>query len=215
MASRREKKLDTEFDLKSLKEKRRSVEATLNAVFESQLVKEAEKQKLIRKQIPEPERLLQLDKKSSKSKSMGDIKLNLESPKSIKDYAPKYREDKSPSGSSSRTSIENFSDDSEEKSGNQKFEDTVDRAKGKTSPSAVNVSVVTSTPLKNNMSRTDSGDIIVITGAGKIFKNIVDISFYSNEIMFIIKIKTLFLFLKAKIKKVMRIRGQTRPLRLG
>lgn len=150
---------------RSLEQKRKSVEEKLNAVFEKQFT---EKQNMLKKQMShDPTRVNTSPLKSSCS--MGDIKTAGRRPSAEED-------DKCQSeGSSRNDSLENFSDESD---GNKvvvqtpvksKLHDTVDRAKDKSS--AVNVSVITSTPLKKDVSSSGSGDIVVITGKLKKYLN--------------------------------------------
>lgn len=151
---------------RSLEQKRKSVEEKLNAVLEKQFSREAEKQNILKKQSSH-DQARATSSPLKASCSMGDIKTAVRRPSAEEN-------DKCQSeGSSRNDSLENFSVDSE---GNKVIvqtpvksrpEDTVDRPKGK--GSAVNVSVITSTPLKGEVPRSGSGDIVVITGELKIY----------------------------------------------
>ncbi|XP_016845889.1 serine/threonine-protein kinase 10 isoform X3 [Nasonia vitripennis] len=162
----------------SLEQKRKSVEEKLNAVLERQLSREND----VKHQQPQPQQNA-VRKQSShdpsvsphpvspsplkSSVSTGDIKAAAAARRrSAEEEA--FDKCRSEGGSSSRNdSLENFSDDSAENrvvAVNTKPEDTVDRPKT-TTGAAVNVSVITSTPLKNDVARSGSGDnIVVITG---------------------------------------------------
>ena len=145
---------------RSLDAKRKSVEEKLNAVLERQ------------RDVAE-----KLQRQTSQESSS-----SLKQPKE-----EDTEEAKSPSedSSSRNDSLDNFSDDSAEGGKpvvapkpiivKENFEDTVDRPREILGPAtpAVNVSVITSTPVKNNMVRSTSSDnVVVITGRFLLTKNI-------------------------------------------
>ncbi|XP_014211452.2 serine/threonine-protein kinase 10-like isoform X2 [Copidosoma floridanum] len=149
---------------RSLEQKRKSVEDKLNTLLEKQ------QQSVLKRQVSQ-------DSSSSSSSSSAQQSPKteespLKSTSSSNDTTKMViscdedEESKSRSGNSSRNdSLDNFSDDPEaHRPPTRVAEDMVDRAKDK-APGGVNVSVITSTPVKNNVSRSASGDnIVVITG---------------------------------------------------
>ncbi|XP_033213560.1 serine/threonine-protein kinase 10 isoform X2 [Belonocnema kinseyi] len=164
-------------NIKSLQEKRRSVEEKLNAVLERQISIEAGKRigdTIAEKPKQQPlstTRNAALSEKSSvKASSTGDIKKNIES--SSADSLEKCRSE----GSSRNDSSENVSDEYEIKGANHAStpkepptRESHPRQRSRDrrgSGSALNVSVITSTPHRSkSVSRSGSGDnIVVITG---------------------------------------------------
>lgn len=141
---------------RSLEQKRKSVEEKLNAVLEKQLSRDAEKQQqnALRKQISHDPSSTKAASPLKPSVSTGDIK--------AASRCSSNEEARSDGESSPRNdSLENFDAVTP-----VKVEDTVDRARDNAtvSGSSVNVSVVTSTPVKSDVKKSGSGDIVVITG---------------------------------------------------
>ncbi|XP_058808157.1 serine/threonine-protein kinase 10 isoform X2 [Phymastichus coffea] len=141
---------------RSLEQKRKSVEEKLNAVLEKQLSRDVEKQQqeILRKQTSRDPLSLKASSPLKASMSTGDIK--------AASKRTSNEEARSEGGSSSRNdSLENF-----DVLTPAKIEDTVDKARENVivGGSSVNVSVITSTPVKSNVTRSGSGDIVVITG---------------------------------------------------
>lgn len=165
---------------RSLEQKRKSVEEKLNAVLERQLSREND----VKHQQPQPQQNA-LRKQSShdpsssphpssvsplkSSVSTGDIKAAAAARRRSAEVEELLDKCRSEGGgpSSRNNSLENFSDDSAENrvvAVKTTPEDTVDRPKT-TTGAAINVSVITSTPVKNDVARSGSGDnIVVITG---------------------------------------------------
>ncbi|XP_051161210.1 serine/threonine-protein kinase 10-like isoform X2 [Leptopilina boulardi] len=148
-------------NIKSIQEKRRSVEEKLNAVLERQISMEVGKRindsiAENAKQPPKTRNSTFSEKSSVKASSTGDIKKNSE----IREDLEKCRSE----GSSRNDSYENVSKPSRESPPGQRTRDR--RASG----SAVNVAVITSTPNRSkSISRCGSGDnIVVITGKSAI-----------------------------------------------
>lgn len=154
---------------KSLDDKRKSVEEKLNAVLEKRISMESGKRMSdasieTLKRTPDGSSELSMfsEKSSLKSISTENIK--------SAEYSVAKTENlgKSRSAGSSRNdSLENFDEDFDGKKKNQRHEDTVDRSSGQERRgSSVNVSVITSTPIRSkSLSRTGSGDnVVVITG---------------------------------------------------
>lgn len=140
--------------IKSLHEKRKSVEEKLNAVLERQLSKEGGKstEALINAKAS-PER--SLNNLAEKASSMGDIKVKVDG---TENHGKAHSE-----GSSRDDSLENIAD--AEKQDKRFDEDTVDRSRDRRG-SGINVSVITSTPLRSrSVSRGRNGEnVVVITG---------------------------------------------------
>ncbi|XP_076678517.1 sterile20-like kinase isoform X3 [Andrena cerasifolii] len=162
----------TEENYKSLQEKRKSVEDKLNAVLEKRFsmdhemrtnTSNASLEALARREVPRvalPEKI--------KSCSTENIKTDYGTSKtemSIKSHSE---------GSSRYDSLENFSDESDGKRDKKKWlnkehshENVAnDSSSGEKKGSSVNVSVITSTPIRSrSASRRGSGDnVVVITG---------------------------------------------------
>ncbi|KAJ8667247.1 hypothetical protein QAD02_008909 [Eretmocerus hayati] len=159
---------DSSSGRRTLEQKRRSVEDKLNAVLEKQLSRESERQQHLKKQTSyEPDTPVNLSAGSLKpSSSMGDIGTSHRNA----DFNGDEFKCRSEGGNDS---VENLSDEAECQNSRTRHMDmrpvdTVDRAKDKTSAAkGHNVSVITSTPIKNNVPRSDSGDIVVITGTSQ------------------------------------------------
>ncbi|XP_012283262.1 serine/threonine-protein kinase 10 [Orussus abietinus] len=159
---------------KSLEEKRKSVEEKLNAVLEKRMsIESAKRSSDVSMQtfVQTPDATtpsILLDKSPVKASSTEDIKTDFGISKN-RNLAKSRSE-----GSSRNDSLENLSDDLEGKDTAVKSagrkgegEDTPDRSTGsERTDSTVNVSVITSTPLRSrSVSRSGSGDnIVVITG---------------------------------------------------
>ena len=138
---------------RSLDQKRKSVEEKLNAVLEKQLSNAADaRQVALRKQTSqEPSGSLK------SSCSMGDIKAAAAA------IATRRRSQEFEAGSARNLSAENLSGKtSNVRTPKKKEIDTVDRPQDRTG-SSINVSVITSTPIKNNLTKNDNGDVVVIT----------------------------------------------------
>lgn len=160
----------TEENYKSLQEKRKSVEDKLNAVLEKRFSMDHEMRSnvssleaLARREVPRvalPEKI--------KSCSTENIKTDYGTSKT--EMAIKSHSE----GSSRYDSLENFSDESDGKRDKKKWlnkehshENVVnDSSSGEKKGSSVNVSVITSTPIRSrSASRRGSGDnVVVITG---------------------------------------------------
>ncbi|XP_066581483.1 STE20-like serine/threonine-protein kinase [Prorops nasuta] len=146
---------------KTLEEKRKSVEDKLNAVLEKKISVHSAKQK-----EEASKEISKMDKpRKQKASSTEDIQTNYGSNKS--DNLSKSRSE----GFSRNDSLENLSDDerkwNKEENKGEEFMNEMDRSSRERSGSAaVNVSVVTSTPVRNQSTsrRGSGGDIVVITG---------------------------------------------------
>ncbi|XP_011329707.1 serine/threonine-protein kinase 10 isoform X2 [Ooceraea biroi] len=157
-------------DYKSLEEKRKSVGEKLNAVLEKRLSMDAGKRKSdgsmdTSKHISVASTFLSEKNKNVKANSTEDIKTQFGVAKT--ESPVKSRS----AGSSRNDSLESFSDELHTKTDSAKTEysqeDTVsDDKSSEKQDSGINVSVITSTPIRSrNGSRRNSGDnIVVITG---------------------------------------------------
>ncbi|XP_015597682.1 serine/threonine-protein kinase 10 isoform X2 [Cephus cinctus] len=159
---------------RSLEEKRKSVEEKLNAVLEKRISMDSSKRisdasiDTLKRSSDSSNAQGFSEKSSVKSNSTEDIKSDFGISKT--ESLAKSRSE----GSSRNDSLENFSEEFVAKTGNKKWlvgertqEDTVDRSVDRERrDSGVNVSVITSTPIRSrSVSRSGSGDnIVVITG---------------------------------------------------
>lgn len=158
-----------EKDYKSLEEKRKSVGEKLNAVLEKRLSMDSGKRisdssmETLKHTSTVASTVLS-EKNNVKANSTEDIKIQFGLTKT--ENSVKSRS----AGSSRNDSLESFSDELHIKVDNNKTEhnqkDVVSNDKSlEKQDSEINVSVITSTPLKNRSdSRRSSGDIVVITG---------------------------------------------------
>lgn len=163
-----------EKDYKSLEEKRKSVGEKLNAVLEKQLSMDSGKKRTSNSSIETSKHtsivastvLASSEKNNVKANSTEDIKIQFGLTKT-ENATVKSRS----AGSSTNDSLESFSDELHVKVDDNNIEynrkDVMGNDKGlEKQDSEINVSVITSTPLKNKSgSRRSSGDnIVVITG---------------------------------------------------
>ncbi|XP_043287616.1 serine/threonine-protein kinase 10 [Venturia canescens] len=167
---RYEKQISLQESRQSLEEKRKSVESKLNAVLEKRISMEAVKrmsdasiETLKRSTQSSSETSLFSEKNNARAFSSENIKTGGEFGTNKTERPAKSRS----AGSSRNDSLENFDQQFDGDRKNRIHEDTVDRSSNRERRgSGVNVSVITSTPIRSkSLSRTESGDnVVVITG---------------------------------------------------